>query len=154
MAEADRDAVGLVGWESWQSTGPLDRVMTNPAIAQKVKAAFLRFPFAPALQIAVADVDGVVAGWGARESSVDEISDIWIGPRWQRRGIGRALVQHLCDTMRSEGVKQARISTHQNNFAAQALYKSCGFQFLWQGMERDSIMGLEIPKVRLRRLLY
>ncbi|MCF1459736.1 GNAT family N-acetyltransferase [Agrobacterium vitis] len=154
MEEADRQMVGHIGWDSWRSTGPLDRTMTDPAIAQKVKQAFLRFPFEPAMDVIVAEVEGTIAGWGAREAERDVISDIWISPDHQRRGIGRSLVLHFCETMRCEGVKQARISTHQNNFAAQALYKSCGFETVWQGMERDAVMELEIPKVRLRRRLY
>ncbi|MVA58432.1 GNAT family N-acetyltransferase [Agrobacterium vitis] len=154
MMEADRQMVGHIGWDSWRSTGPLDRAMTDPAVAQKVKEAFLRFPFELALDVTVAEIEGAIAGWGARETQRDVISDIWISPDHQRRGIGRSLVLHFCETMRREGVKQARISTHQNNFAAQALYKSCGFETVWQGMERDAVMELEIPKVRLRRRLY
>jgi [ribosomal protein S18]-alanine N-acetyltransferase len=154
MTAADHDVVGRVGWEAWQSTGPLDRGFSDPKVAQRVKDSFLRFPSTTNGHVVVADMDGRVVGWGARENELDYISDIWIAPDFQRRGIGVALVEHFCAVMRDEGLRQARIATHQKNFSAIALYKRCGFAIVWQGMERDSIMQLEMPKVRLRRLLF
>ncbi|MCM2294293.1 GNAT family N-acetyltransferase [Allorhizobium sp. BGMRC 0089] len=153
MRQADLERIGLVGWESWRSTGPLDRSMADPAVAQRVRDAFLSFPFCQARDVVIAEVDGVMAGWGARKTSPELISDIWVLPDFQRRGIGRALVTSFCDRMRGEGLRQALISTHQNNFAAQALYRHCGFETVWRGMERDAAIELDIAKVRLRRFL-
>ncbi|THF52289.1 GNAT family N-acetyltransferase [Allorhizobium terrae] len=154
MTAADHDVVGRVGWESWRSTGPLDRGFADPKVGQRVKNAFLRFPSTTNGHVVVADMDGCVVGWGAREDEPDYISDIWIAPDFQRRGIGAGLVQHFCAVMHSEGLRQARIATHQKNYSAIALYKRCGFDIVWQGMEHDSIMGLELPKVRLKKLLF
>lgn len=154
MTAADHDVVGRVGWEAWRSTGPLDRGFADPKVAQRVKDAFLRFPSTTNGDVVVADLNGRVVGWGAREDEPDYISDIWIAPEFQRRGIGARLVEHFCAVIGNEGLRQARIATHQKNFSAIALYKRCGFDIVWQGMERDSIMGLELPKVRLKKLLF
>ncbi len=154
MTPADCDAVGRVGWDAWRSTGPLDRGFSDPQVAQRVKDAFLSFPWSTRGHVVIAEMDHQVVGWGAREDEPDYISDIWVAPAFQRRGIGRALVQHFCVLMHEEGLRQARIATHQKNFSAIALYKRCGFDIVWQGMERDSIMQLEMPKVRLRRILF
>lgn len=154
MIAADHEVVGRVGWEAWRSTGPLDRGFADPKVAQRVKDAFLCFPSTTKGTVTVAEIDGQVVGWGARDGEADYISDIWIAPDFQRRGIGMALVEHFCAIIRGEGMRQARIATHQKNFAAIALYKRCSFDIAWQGMERDSILKLEIPRVRLRRLFF
>lgn len=154
MTAADHDVVGRVGWDAWRSTGPLDRGFADPKVAQRVKEAFLRFPSTTNGHVVVAEIGDQVVGWGARDHGSDYISDIWIAPDFHRRGIGMALVEHFSEGIRSEGLRQARIATHQKNFAAIALYKRCGFNIAWQGMERDSILQLEIPRVRLRRLFF
>lgn len=154
MIPADHDVVGRVGWESWRSTGPLDRGFSDPVVAQRVKDAFLRFPFHTDGPVVVAEMDGEVVGWGARGNESDTISDIWIAPNYQRRGIGGAILEHFCALMRDEGLRQARIATHQKNFSAIAVYKRRGFAIVWQGMERDGMTALEMPKVRLRRSLF
>lgn len=154
MTAADHDVVGRVGWDSWRSTGPLDRGFADPKVGQRVKDAFLSFPSTTKGHVTVAEMNGQVVGWGARDGEPDYLSDVWIAPDFQRRGIGYTLVEYFCSLMRDEGLRQARIATHQKNFSAIALYKRCGFDIVWQGMEHDSIMQLEIPKVRLRRRLF
>lgn len=154
MIAADHDVVGHVGWHAWRSTGPLDRGFADPKVAQRVKDAFLRFPSDTKGHVVVAEIGGRVVGWGAREGDPDYISDVWIAPDFQRRGIGLALVEHFCMLIRGEGLRQARIATHQKNFAAIALYKRCSFDIAWQGMELDSILQMEIPRVRLRRRFF
>lgn len=153
MEEVDREAVGLLGWEAWRSNGPLDRGMADPKVAQKVRDAFLRFPFEYARPIILAEQQGRVVGWTARDMAADSLSDLWIAPDHQERRVGRALLDHVCAQIAAEGSGQAVISTHQNNFRAIGLYKSCGFDIIWQGMAKDFVMAIEIPQVRLRRNL-
>ncbi|MBB4954223.1 ribosomal-protein-alanine N-acetyltransferase [Agrobacterium vitis] len=154
MTAADHDVVGRVGWEAWRSIGPLERGFADPVVAQRVKDAFLRFPSETTSPVVVAEIAGLVVGWAARDNDPGTISDLWIAPDFQRRGIGSALLDRLCRMMLEEGQRQARIATHQKNFSAIALYQRCGFQIVWQGMERDAIMQLEMPRVRLRKMLF
>lgn len=43
-------------------------------------------------------------------------------------GLGRRMIQHALDVMRSEGMKIAQIETMTSNAIGQHLYPSCGFE--------------------------
>ncbi|WP_027486221.1 GNAT family N-acetyltransferase [Allorhizobium undicola] len=153
MEEADREAVGHLGWNAWRHNGPPDRIMANPKVAQRVREGFLRFPFEVTGPVFLAERHGVLAGWVARGEKPDCLSDVWLLPDPQSHAIGASLLEHVCGVLRAEGAGQALISTHQNHFPAIGLYRRAGFDMVWQGMAVDYVLKLEIPAVRLRRRL-
>lgn len=56
-----------------------------------------------------------------------EIANVLVLPQWRRRGIGRALVTHLCDLARRQRVKRVQLTVDPANTAALALYAQAGF---------------------------
>lgn len=76
-----------------------------------------------------------------------------MGPTWQGKGIGKALILHFLDRMRAAGLPLATIDTHAKNRAAIGLYQRCGFQIVWRGMEWSDIMKVELEKVKLEQML-
>ncbi|MBT9370493.1 GNAT family N-acetyltransferase [Rhizobium sp. CSW-27] len=153
MAAADHRAVAAVGFAAWQSSDafresglPLDRL-------EQVRLAYERFPAEATDKITVAEFDGRIAGWTARETEPDYISDLWVDPTRQGKGIGRALVEHLLSVMRREGLERARIHTHGSNAGAIRLYERCGFSIVWRGLEYSTSLGMEHEKVHLEMRL-
>nr|WP_244618109.1 GNAT family N-acetyltransferase [Rhizobium sp. RU35A] len=149
MAAADHRAVTAVGFAAWQSSDafresglPLDRL-------EMIRHAYDRFLDEAGDRIAVADIEGRVAGWTARETEPDYISDLWVDPAFQGRGVGKALILHLLAVMREEGLARARIHTHGNNAGAIRLYQRCGFSIVWRGLEYSRSLGVEHEKVHL-----
>lgn len=149
MAAADHRAVTAVGFAAWQSSDafrenglPLDR-------EEQVRLAYERFAAEAADKITVAEFDGRIAGWTARETEPDYISDLWVDPACQCKGIGRALIEHLLSVMRREGLERARIHTHGSNTGAIRLYQRCGFTIVWRGLEYSKSLGVEHEKVHL-----
>ncbi|WP_313617860.1 GNAT family N-acetyltransferase [Agrobacterium sp.] len=153
MNEADRHAVGLVGFRAWRSSNAFEEVYHDPAVIARVQDKFSEFAAKAHCDIAVVEIDGEIAGWGARDGEPNHISDLWVDPNWQGRGLGRALVEHFLEKMRAVGISTATISTHARNVAAIRLYQRCGFEIVWQGQQWSDSMKVELEKVRLERAL-
>ncbi|KQO76901.1 acetyltransferase [Rhizobium sp. Leaf262] len=151
MTEADRTAVGLVGFAAWTSSSAFDDAYLDPVVIERVRGEFESFAAETQCDIAIAEIDGALAGWGARAGAPDYISDIWIDPAFQGRGIGRVLVEHFLDEMRSSGISIAKIATHARNVNAIRLYERCGFGIVWRGAQWSEPMQVELQKVRLER---
>lgn len=56
-----------------------------------------------------------------------EIVSLAVDQRWQRRGIGRALVLHAVAEARRNGFRKLEIGTGEADLPALALYRGCGF---------------------------
>ena len=57
-----------------------------------------------------------------------EILSIGVAPEWQRRGVGRQMVEGLVRAARRAEVKRLFLEVATDNTAAVALYKSLGFK--------------------------
>ncbi|WHA40063.1 GNAT family N-acetyltransferase [Agrobacterium larrymoorei] len=153
MTEADRDAVGLVGIRAWQSSSAFEDSYLDPMVIERVGGEFAKFAQETSCDVVVAEIDGAPVGWGARAGEPDYISDIWIDPDYQGRGIGRALVDHLIEKMRGSGIAIAKIATHARNVNAIRAYERCGFSIVWQGTQWSESMQVDLEKVRLEKPL-
>lgn len=56
-----------------------------------------------------------------------EITEFFVDPPWRRQGVGRALLECAIEFCRSQGVSELTLLTGEDNFTAQAFYKSLGF---------------------------
>jgi ribosomal-protein-alanine N-acetyltransferase len=153
MHEADRDAVGLVGFAAWRSSDAFDDNYLDPVVIERVRGEFDSFAKAVTGNVVVAEINGAIAGWGARDATPHYISDLWVDPIWQGKGIGAALIHYFLDRMRAEGLPLATIGTHAKNRAAIRLYERSGFEIVWRGMEWSDSMKVELEKVKLERRL-
>jgi putative acetyltransferase len=81
----------------------------------------------------VAEVDGAIVGEAELKQLVPKrcahVGILFIGvhPDFQRRGIGRALMQHLIDHAKKNGLRRLELYVRSDNHAAQALYRGLGF---------------------------
>lgn len=76
----------------------------------------------------VAERDGIVAGFASvvpREDGGAELDALFVEPHLWKHGIGRLLVDHICDVAR---VREARFLHVIGNPHAEGFYRSCGFQ--------------------------
>jgi GNAT superfamily N-acetyltransferase len=77
-------------------------------------------------------------GFGYVGTGVPELI-IGVRPIWRAHGVGRALLQALCDQARSEGFARISLSVERDNFAA-TLYRSEGFAVTQSGIGRDTMV--------------
>ena len=77
-------------------------------------------------------------GFGYVGTGVPELI-IGVRPIWRAHGVGRALLQRLCDQARAQGYGRISLSVERGNYA-QTLYRSEGFAVTQAGHGRDTMV--------------
>lgn len=116
-------ALGAIAWEqafkaSGENTGDL---MKN------AEATYFHFCTHYWPVIVVAEVDREILGWGAVQDSDNKITDLWVLPNFQRKGIGSALLRVLEEQIKSRNCKSVKLDTHAKNTPALAFFKAQGY---------------------------
>jgi ribosomal protein S18 acetylase RimI-like enzyme len=88
---------------------------------------------------------GFIAGDPRQSDGAGWISTIAVDPRYQRRGIGRALLK-ACETQL--GFPVVKLSVRLSNYGAIALYEKEGYRSndIWRGYYSDGEDGLVMVK--------
>jgi len=75
------------------------------------------------------DAEGKMAAFAITQVVLDEASlfNIAVDPAWQRRGVGRQLLQHLIDELIKRDVLTLWLEVRASNLPAIALYEQMGF---------------------------
>jgi ribosomal protein S18 acetylase RimI-like enzyme len=73
----------------------------------------------------------VIGGRGAGTGYVQRLA---VEPSARGRGLGRSLLGDILRWMRRRGASRALVNTQRDNAAALALYRSCGFRVLPEGL--------------------
>lgn len=160
MTDADRTGVADIGFSSWQANR-LYQEWFDPAVEARTQSWLKDWVQNPKCDVVVCVVNGTVVGWGARDNyedpgcgaALDYISDLWVDPGTQGRGIGSALLSALMDRMRADRLDRARIEVAQANLRAIDLYVRQGFRETWRGVKMSETLGLPLPRILLERTL-
>lgn len=141
--------IGLASWR--QGIGPL----VDEAVVRRIAE---ENPFLPLLGrlgagVLVAEWQGRPAGIGASEHADNQISDIWVAPDAEGRGLGSALVRALERQIAGRGYPEALIEVAADNMRAHGLYRHLGYEPWWQRAVFDPILRTTLAKVGLRKLL-
>ncbi|OWV73682.1 acetyltransferase [Rhizobium sp. R339] len=153
ITPADHKTVGAVGFAAWAAGEAFEDCYRDPDVMAKVRQEFVVFPHETKGEIFVAELADDIVGWRAREDERNYVSDLWVHPDYQGKGVGRALLLHLCELMAAEGLATARLDTHARNARAIRLYERCGFSIIWQGIEFSKSMGVPLEKVHMEKSL-
>jgi ribosomal protein S18 acetylase RimI-like enzyme len=94
----------------------------------------------------VAVVDGEVAGYiklgQATELDASRhvlmIRGLAVDPGYQRRGVGRALIDAAVEEAAARGVRRLTLRVLAPNVGARTLYESCGFEV--EGIQREEFL--------------
>ena len=79
--------------------------------------------------------DDQVVGFSAYHqdtSNVYRILFLIVDQDFRRQGIARKLLEYVMDDIKAKGARKIYLATRNNNFRAQALYKSMGFNVNYQ----------------------
>jgi ribosomal-protein-alanine N-acetyltransferase len=158
----DAATLAAIGYRAWEEklsvwTHGQDDV---GAIRENARIAYETFTrnYWPA--ILVAEDEGRVVGWGAREHEGDvpdhrdnAISDLWIDPDCQGRSYGTALLAALEDVIRDLGFTTALLETHARNHSAIAFYKARGYRVSWLSTKYSASLDRDIEKVGMEKSL-
>lgn len=83
-------------------------------------------PFHPRGVAYTATIENTVVGFCCVE--VNWLTELWVSVAWQRRGIGRALLEHAEALMRTAGESSALLTVLAVNTPAIAFYEAFGWQ--------------------------
>ncbi|PDT80622.1 GNAT family N-acetyltransferase [Sinorhizobium sp. BJ1] len=131
-------AIGLRAWA--KAIAGLADVAGMQGAAER---AFIDFLTEHWLSVLLIEEENRICGWAAREDLDGSISDLWIDPGAQGRGLGRALLAEMEQRMAAEGFDIASAKTHAQNASAVAFFQSAGYQVKWlstaysQKLDRD-----------------
>jgi RimJ/RimL family protein N-acetyltransferase len=64
----------------------------------------------------------------SRGAVVAKLDDVTITHRWQRRGVGGAMLGALCEALRAEGIARLDTACHRDNEGAWRFYARLGFR--------------------------
>jgi ribosomal-protein-alanine N-acetyltransferase len=145
-------ALGDIGFAAWAASafavadaGRVDR--------DKLLAEFRAFGLEYAATTLVAELDGAPLGWGAREDHDQRISDLWVAPAAQGRGVGAMLLGALVEEIRAAGYPQAELETLASNQQAVGFYQRHGFSIVWRREKFSPSLGYAIDKVGMNKSL-
>ena len=78
----------------------------------------------------VAEEDGSLVGFATwiEADGITELEDLFVHPRWMRRGIATALVNRIADVLRARGVERLEVTAnpHALGFYSAADFIDCG----------------------------
>ena len=153
MTVAAHLVVGEVGFAAWKSSDAFKGVHLDAGVIERARAAFESFAPATEAKVFIAERGGELLGWAAQDAAPNYISDLWVRPDQQGKGVGRALLLHLVEVIRSTGHETATIQTQASNVGAIRLYERCGFTIIWRGIEYSKSLGVDLEKVHLEKAL-
>lgn len=147
----DVPALAETGMRAWEQA--VTGVADLNALRDNARTAFLQFLSANWVKVIVAEDGGRIAGWAAREKLDEEITDLWVDPALQRRGIGTALLAAIEDEMRRSNVETADLQTHARNAPALAFFRNRGYSVNWLSVAYSPKLDRDVESVGLRRQL-
>ena len=145
---ADLVEIGVRAWEQ-AVVGVADLQVRR----DHARNAFQQFLADKWLRVSVAEIEGVLAGWASREALDDEISDLWIDPPQQKKGLGAALLAAMEAEIVAAGFEAARLQTHARNTAAVGFFQKHGYAVNWLSIDYSERLDRDVESVGLRRQL-
>lgn len=145
-------ALGAIGFAAWAASefaindaGRVDRAA--------LRAEFDKLGEDHPETILVAEADGQLAGWSACEDRNQVISDLWVAPAFQGRGVGAMLLRAMETEIAALGMEKAELETLATNTKAIHFYERHGFVVVWRSEKFSSSLGYAIDKVGMNKSL-
>ncbi len=154
IASADEaEVLGRIGYAAW-SEGEHGALDAGRADRSRLLADYQAFCREKVARILVAEDDaGRPLGWGAREDGDNYVSDLWVDPPAQRRGVGAALLGAMERDIAAAGYDHVHLETRAGATGAIRFYERNGYVVFWRKDKFTEALGYAIDKVGLRKLL-
>lgn len=140
--------IGLRAWENATAA-----IGVTEALRDNASSAFQNFTRSSWLSINVAELDGAVAGWSAREHFDEAISDFWVDPAYQRQGVGTALLEDLERQVIKQGFELIKLESHAQNSQAVAFFQKHGYGVNWLSITYSPKLDRDVQSVGLHKQL-
>jgi ribosomal-protein-alanine N-acetyltransferase len=123
--EGDLAALADLGLASWQrGIGP--HVLPSVREAVRRHNPFVAFLRERGGKVLVVEIDGTAAGLAAREADDAHLSDLWVAPRFEGRGVGSALLRAVEREVARAGFEAITLEVLTANVRAASFYRRWG----------------------------
>ncbi|MEM7171089.1 MAG: GNAT family N-acetyltransferase [Pseudomonadota bacterium] len=148
---SDAETIGVIGHAAWRKgivghVGPAARARIGPE-------TFADFAESHTAQIVVAEDDDALLGFAATETGDNTISDLWVAPVAEGRGVGTSLMRALEAIIAERGHEQAEVEVLAENHRALSLYRHLGYEVVWRGVRDDQVLLVPLTKILLSKRL-
>lgn len=151
-AASEATRLGEIGFASWCASA-FGKDDAGRADRSRLLEEFTAFCAVHADKVLVATEGDRPLGWGAREHSDQTISDLWVAPEAQGRGVGAALLAALEEAIALDGFDHAELETYAGNAGAVRFYSRQGYEPIWRGMKFSASLNYDLDKIRFRKRL-
>lgn len=92
------------------------------------------------------EIEGEVVGWSwlkvyenefFKEGVYGEINEVYVVPKFQRKGIGKTMTIHAHNWFKEKGVNTIRVETAASNKTAVIFYKKFGFKPYYIALQKE-----------------
>ncbi len=149
--EDEAELLTEIGLRAWAQA--MGAIGGSDALQESASSAFSNFVQSSWLTITVIEDNGVVAGWAAREGLDETISDFWIDPDHQRRGLGAALIGEVEKEIVHQGFATARLETHAHNTDAVTFFERNGYAVNWLSVAYAPKLDQDVQSVGMSKQL-
>jgi ribosomal-protein-alanine N-acetyltransferase len=147
--EGESELLSEIGLRAWQRA--MVSIGESDAMVDAARSAFFNFAARRWLTITVVEWNGHVAGWAARESLDETISDFWIDPAFTRHGLGSALLREIEMDIAEHGFDKAMMETHSGNTEAIGFFQKNGYSIQWLSIAYNPRLDRDVPSVGLSK---
>jgi ribosomal-protein-alanine N-acetyltransferase len=154
IRNAHEDEAGIlagIGLRAWQRA--MAPIGETSAFMDGANEAFSLFTRDSWLTITVVERNGTVAGWAARETLDENISDFWIDPDYLGQGLGSALLARIEQDIVAQGFEKAALQTHAGNARAIGFFQRHGYAIHWLSVVYLPKLDRDVPTIGLTKVL-
>lgn len=149
--EDEVDAIAEIGFRAWEkamrSVGEMVDMRAN------ARDAFYNFARSAWISVTVVERNGALAGWAACEKFDELISDFWIDPPHQGKGLGRALLAQVEAAIVRRSFEIVRVETHARNTEAVDFFEKNGYAINWLSVAYSPKIDQDVQSVGLSKRL-
>jgi ribosomal-protein-alanine N-acetyltransferase len=149
--EGETEILTNIGLRSWQKA--MGSIGGTDTMLEGASDAFSNFTRDVWLTITVVELNGLIAGWAAREALDETISDFWIDPDHLRQGLGSALLARIEQDVLGQGLEKVSLQTHADNSEAIGFFKAHGYAIHWLSIVYSPKLDRDVPTVGLAKTL-
>jgi ribosomal-protein-alanine N-acetyltransferase len=140
-------AIGLGAWQS-----AIAGLADGEKMRRVAEAAFFRFLSDQWLSVLLVEAEGDIRGWTARENFDNAISDLWIEPAAQGRGLGARLLGEIEARIVEDGFDSVTTKTHARNERAVRFFRKSGYGVSWLSTAYAPQLDNDVEFIGLRKI--
>lgn len=147
----DVDRLTAIGLAAWQSA--IAGLADGERMRRVAEASFFRFLSDHWLSVVLIEAEGGIRGWAAREDFDNAISDLWIEPAVQGRGLGAVLLGEIERRVVADGFDVATTKTHARNDRAVTFFRNRGYGVSWLSTAYAPQLDSDVEFIGLSKVL-